>query len=186
MDKIPPNYVSTYLYYKSDSNVLMNTYYSQRNPLPIYTLAIPGCKIYVVNSPELITAVQKQKTLAFEPLEAKLAKWLFHPSVKGGEIMHANTNAKKGERGLYTEGAETIHAALLPGRGLDEMNRIAIQNIAASCDRLDLRNHGKIVASPMRIKLRQWLQHQITMATTNSVYGPMNPFKDPKVEAGFW
>jgi hypothetical protein len=140
----------------------------------------------VVNAPELITAVQKQKTLAFEPLEAKLAKRLFHPSAKGGEIMNANTNAKRGERGLYTEGAETIHAALLPGRGLDEMNRIAIQNIAASCDRLDLRSHGKTVTPPARINLRQWLQHEITLATTNSVYGPMNPFKDPKVEAGFW
>jgi hypothetical protein len=164
----------------------MNTTYSQQNPLPIYTLAVPGSKIYVVNSPELITAVQKQKTLAFAPLEAKLAKLLFHPSAKGGEIMIANTNANNGERGLYSEGIKSIHAALLPGGGLDEMNRIAIQNIAASCDRLDPRSDGKAVAPPVRIKLMQWLRHEITMATTNSVYGPMNPFKDPKVEAGFW
>jgi hypothetical protein len=96
--------------------------------------------------------------------------------------MTSNTNTEKGERGLYSDGIDTIHAALLPGEGLDEMNRIAIQNIAASCDKLDSRAG----APPVRIKLMQWLRHEITMATSNSVYGPMNPFKDPKVEAEFW
>jgi hypothetical protein len=65
---------------------------------------------------------------------------------------------------------------------LIKMKRIAIQNIAASCDKLDSRAG----TPPVRIKLMQWLRHEITMATSNSVYGPMNPFKDPMIEAGFW
>jgi len=136
----------------------------------------------VVNSPELITAVQKSKTLAFAPLEVQLARRLFRPSTHGGNEMTSNTNTEKGERGLYSDGIDTIHEALLPGPGLDEMNRIAVQNIAASCDRLDSRNG----APPVKIKLMQWLRHEITMATSNSVYGPMNPFKDPENEAAFW
>ncbi|KAI1506458.1 putative cytochrome P450 [Biscogniauxia marginata] len=39
---------------------------------PIFTIPIPGQKMYVVTKPELILAVQKQhKTLAFPPIEAK-------------------------------------------------------------------------------------------------------------------
>lgn len=136
----------------------------------------------MVNSPELITAVQKAKTLAFAPLEVQLARRLFRPSSHGANEMTSNVNTDKGERGLYSDGIDTIHAALLPGEGLDEMNRIAIQNIAASCDRLDSRNG----AAPVRIKLMKWLRYEFTMATSNSVYGPMNPLKDREVEAAFW
>ncbi|CAD6443018.1 f1d124c8-70e3-4456-accf-40de68c5b032 [Sclerotinia trifoliorum] len=36
------------------------------------------------------------------------------------------------------------------------------------------------------IGLWAWVQHEITVATTESIYGPANPYRDAKVEAGFW
>lgn len=159
---------------------------SNQHKLPIYTLPVPGLRIYVVNSPELITAVQKEKTITFEPIETKLAKRLFNPSASGGDTMTANANPAKGERGLYLEGLERYHDALLPGKSLDQMNRIAVQNIAASCDKLDVRNYSGSGETSVSVKLMRWLRHEIFMASTNAVYGPKNPFKDPNIEAAFW
>jgi hypothetical protein len=34
--------------------------------------------------------------------------------------------------------------------------------------------------------LARWLRNTITIATTNSVYGPQNPYKDQSVQDAFW
>ena len=36
------------------------------------------------------------------------------------------------------------------------------------------------------LDLYSWVHHTITLASTDAVYGPANPFQDPKVEKGFW
>lgn len=142
--------------------------------------------MYVVNSPELIAAIQKQpRTISFAPLEAKLIERLFCPTAKGAKIMNANPDGTNGEEGLYAKGIKAIHAALLPGDSLDAMNRIAIHDIAASCDELA---PGMVDGTPVpvRIELMRWIRHELTMASTNAVYGPMNPFNDPRVEDSWW
>lgn len=73
-----------------------------------------------------------------------------------------------------------LQPALAPGYALDSMNRAMIQNVAASPEKLQSTKKAH------RINLAQWLTHEVTMATTNSVYGPRNPFKDAKVEKAFW
>jgi len=34
--------------------------------------------------------------------------------------------------------------------------------------------------------LFEFIRHKITLATTESVYGPHNPFKDIEIEKSFW
>ena len=154
----------------------------QQNPLDIYTMAMPGSKLYVVNSPELILSIQRHsKTLAFPPIEAKFAMTVCGSSKEANDILKVNVNGDEGDWGYSVEFYKSLHPALAPGAGLDSMNRVMVQNIAASLESLKAEN-GK----PIKIGLVQWLRHEITMATTNAVYGPMNPFKDPKVEGAFW
>lgn len=74
-----------------------------------------------------------------------------------------------------------MRAALSPGPGLDDMNRVMIQNIAASLDSLKPSS-----GSRTKIELAKWLRQSVTAATTNSVYGPQNPFKDLEVADAFW
>ena len=141
-----------------------------------------GYKIYVANSIELIGAIQRQpKVLAFPPIEAKFAMIVCNLSKKANDILNVNTNGEQGDWGYSMEFHKSLHPSLASGAGLDAMNRIMIQNIASSIDRLQ-----PVGGKPTRIGLMAWVRHEMTTATTESVYGPLNPFRDPKVEEAFW
>ena len=137
--------------------------------------------MYIVTSPALIQAVQKQpKTLAFPPIEAKFACQICGSSPEARDILMKNVNGDEGDWGLSMESYSAIKGALAPGAELDGMNRIMIQNVAASVDRIGNDDQ------PVRVKLAEWLRTTITMATTNAVYGPSNPYKNEAVQNGFW
>lgn len=161
---------------------LSNGTQSQQCLLPIYTMTMPGQKMYIITTPELIQAVQKMpKDLAFPPIEAKFASKVCGSSVEAHQILMKNVNGDEGDWGLSMESYAAMRAALAPGPGLDQMNRTMIQNISASLDGLIPRGGQK-----KNMGLAKWLRSTITAATTSSVYGPKNPFKDQAVEDGFW
>jgi hypothetical protein len=66
----------------------------------------------------------------------------------------------------------------LAGDGLDKMNHAMITYVKTSVD--GLANKIK----PM--DLHMWCRHAITVASTDAVYGPQNPFKNPQTEQDFW
>ena len=153
----------------------------QQYSLPIYTLSMAGSKIYVIDSPEFIGLVQRQpERLAFPPLEAKFSTRVCATSTEANRIMETNLLGDEGEGGLSADGYKTWHHSLRPGPDLDGINRIMVQNVASSLDRL--RNG----TSTRTIRLKEWIRHELTMASRNSVHGPMNPFKDERVEKAFW
>lgn len=86
----------------------------------------------------------------------------------------------EGDWGLSMESHAVMRNALLASPDLDRMNRVMIGSIAASFDSLEVS-----VDKP-KLKLAKWLRRSLTIATTNSVYGPQNPFKDDSVADGFW
>ncbi|KAI9755372.1 MAG: Serine/threonine-protein phosphatase pp1 [Chaenotheca gracillima] len=150
-----------------------------KNPLPIYTLSMGGAKVYIVSSPEIIAAIQRHpKTLSFATVAASFSARICSTSQAGQDILNRNVNGEEGEWGLSPEIYKNIHAALAPGPGINGMTRVMIQYVAESL--------GKLEGKTTRINLMQWLRHEITMATTNAVYGPKNPFVDPEIENGFW
>ncbi|KAJ0117817.1 hypothetical protein J7T55_002017 [Diaporthe amygdali] len=74
---------------------------SQQTKSPIFTLSLPGQKMYVVTKPELIQTVQKQhRTLAFPPIEAKFASTVCGASHEAQEILAKNVNGDEGDLGL--------------------------------------------------------------------------------------
>lgn len=151
---------------------------SNKYKLPICTLYLPGAKIYIVNSASLIPLVQKQiKTLAFPPLEAMAAKYICGSSKVANDILDTNVNGEDGPRSYSVSHYPVVRVPLLPGSGLDAMNRVMAQKIVACIDGM---MHTR------KMKLFDSIRHEITIATTDSVYGPLNPFRDPKIEQSFW
>ena len=101
------------------------------------------------------------------------------PSKDGLAILLKNLNGEQGEWGLQIDTHKGMHAALAPGTALDSMSQPMLRTVAESLDSLG-------TDSKVTIDLASWLRHTITMASTDAVYGPTNPFKDPAVEDGFW
>jgi hypothetical protein len=145
--------------------------------MPIYTIHLPGRRLYVINSMALIPAVQKQfKTLAFLPVQAMAAKSICGSSEIANNILDTNVNGEEGPRSYSVSHYPAIRGPLTPGKGLDAMNRVMAQKVANSMNGMKLEQN---------IKLFEFISHEITIATTDSVYGPQNPFKDPEVEESF-
>ena len=140
-----------------------------------------GGKTYVVNSPDLVIAAQRSsKTLIFEPLSSYFAARVSHPSKEAIRILMKNLDGEAGEWGLLIDTLKGMHAALAPGSDLDNMNRAMIQSVSRSLDDLAPRKGSRT------INTLEWIRHEIGMASTDAVFGPMNPLRDPEVEAGFW
>lgn len=155
--------------------------FSKQSSLPIFTMNIPGSKIYVVTTLELVQAIQKHsKALAFPPIAAKFASKVCGVSAEAHQILMKNVNGDEGDWGLSLESYAAMRSALLSSPELDKMNRVMVLNIAASLDNL------KGSADKVKLNLANWLRTHVTMATTNSIYGPQNPFKDDAVADGFW
>jgi hypothetical protein len=131
----------------------------------------------VINSVSLIQTAQKNfKTLAFPPLEAMAAKSICGSSKVANDILDTNVNGDDGPRSYSVSHYPAVRVPLMPGSGLDAMNRVMAQQVAASINRMHKQ----------KVKLFAFIAHEITLATTDSVYGPQNPFKDPAIEQSFW
>ncbi|KAI1382665.1 cytochrome P450 [Hypoxylon trugodes] len=155
---------------------------SKQTGFPIFTMSLPGQKMYVVTKPDLIQAVQKQhKILAFPPIEAKFASTVCGASPEAQAILNKNVNGDEGNFGLSMESYDAMRAGLKPSSELDDMNRAMIQEIAKSLDTLQPAK-GK----SRKVGMYNWLRDAITTATTRSVYGPMNPFDDKAIADAFW
>ena len=145
---------------------------------PMYTLPLPKSKLYVVNSTETVkTVMGRPHDLSSHPLAAEFATSVCGTSKETFEILMSHVRGEQGDMlGFFT----STRTTLAPGLGLDGMNRIMVEKISASLEKL---SGGQ---EPKRIMLQKWLEHEITHATTESVYGPMNPYRDPNVVAAFW
>lgn len=145
-------------------------------------MALPGQKMYVVTSPDLVQLVQKQhKTLAFPPIEAKFASAVCGASQEAQSILAQNVNGDDGDFGLSMESYEAMRSALKPGSDLDDMNRSMIREVVKLFDQLQ-PDKGE----SKTLSMYAWLRDAITTATTRSVYGPANPYDDPEIVDAFW
>ncbi|KAF1957115.1 cytochrome P450 [Byssothecium circinans] len=163
--------------------VYRNHYYtkiSRQWNLPIISLPIFGGNVYVTKSPSLIYSLQRQpKSLSFWYFEAQF-------TAKLGGLSQAGTNAcLRGLRPGSTDESTVIgtlkgeRAALSPQGDLNRMVKVATGVMGKSIEALAQE-------SEPQIDLESWIQHEITIATTDAIYGASNPYHDPKVEAGFW
>ncbi|KAK6828380.1 hypothetical protein PG990_009990 [Apiospora arundinis] len=69
-----------------------------------------------------------------------------------------------------------VHHILSEGPGLDAMNRKSTQVLADWVVTLAQET------TPKTIKMLQWIRHELFIATTDAVYRPRNPCRDPEME----
>lgn len=98
--------------------------YSAKHPLPIFTLQTLGTKIYVVNSPDLIQAVQRHaKVLTFNPFVSFMSPRIFDCGAEAMRIINENIGGEMGNWGLLPDTSRGMHNALAPSESLDWMTR---------------------------------------------------------------
>ena len=86
------------------SSELANECPSWQCPFPIFTVQLPGQKLYVIKSMDLIQSAQKQpKVLSFTPIEAEFAIKMCGTSKAANEIIMRNLNGEEGDWGLSME-----------------------------------------------------------------------------------
>ncbi|KAF7867294.1 hypothetical protein EAF04_005377 [Stromatinia cepivora] len=146
--------------------------------LPIYTLRMPGQRIYVINSLSLIPPLQRElKTIAFAPIEAQAAATVMGVGPAGNAIIGSD---KMFEHDSYLSTfVPSTFPALSPGPGLDAINGAAIQYMSHSLGKLG--ENGSTA-----VELFSWVRRQLFMATTESIYGPKNPFRDSTLEQAWY
>lgn len=155
---------------------------SAKHPLPIFTLQTLGRKTYVVNSPDLIAAVQKNaKTLTFNPFVSFMSPRVFGVGEEAMAIVNENIGGEKGNWGLLSDTSSGMHSALAPSESLNWMTRVMLTKMTEYVDPLAASKDGE------EIDLYKWIRKAMTVSSTEAVYGPKNPFNhDPDLEAAFW
>ncbi|KAH8699136.1 cytochrome P450 [Talaromyces proteolyticus] len=141
---------------------------------PIFSLDLIFVKIYVIGSPSLVRNVQQNsKILTFEPFmefSAKRMAGLSPPALEMLKLKQASGHS------LFTDILHGMFPTLL-GESLDRMNERMIRLLRPFIDEL---------GSGGTIDWYEWTRHAITVASTDSSYGDMNPYKDQKIEDAFW
>ncbi|KAL2212819.1 putative cytochrome P450 [Sarocladium strictum] len=143
---------------------------------PIFTISLPGQKMYVVTDADLVLKIQKQhQTIAFPPLATAFSTRTAGTSQQAREAIEAN------DFHMLHKSNDVLVEALKPGENLDSMNRIMLGDIGKSIESLE-----PAAGESVRIKFNEWLKATLTRATTRSVYGPKNPYEREGVVDAFW
>jgi hypothetical protein len=133
-------------------------------------------RIYVINTSKLVSAVQRNhRYISFDPFLRVAAERVSGIVGKGLRLLIQEP--ENGGHSLNNALLHAMHPALL-GSGLDGMNRNMTGNLQASIDSL--------AAERAPFDLHMWCRRVITIASTDAVYGAMNPYKSQEVQDAFW
>lgn len=159
---------------------------SQKWKAPIISISMLGSKLHIVSSADIVQSLERQgKLVSFWTMEARFIAGLGNLSKAGAEKLAANMEPTSEKPSLLLNGMKATNVAMSTQGGLDDMIRVAADIIKVRLD--DLFNEVGGGKSPNKlVNFWDWVQHEITMVTTDTFYGPANPYQDPKVEAGFW
>jgi cytochrome P450 len=134
---------------------------------------MPGGRVYIVNSPDYISAIQKNpRELSFWFIEASLTKNLGGISDKANKILLENARGDKGSNSLVVDGMKVTHKAMT-GDALDIISLAAIKRATRAIDD-SIKLDGEI-------ELWDWSQHVFSLAVSSSVYGPENPYENERL-----
>jgi hypothetical protein len=127
--------------------------------------------MYIVNSTELIPLLQKQwRTVSFAAIAAD-AGFTVGMSKEAVRIMHQDLTS---EHGFSVSWPRFIIPAMSPGKNLDAMNRRAVEVLAEEMKTLNAKG-------TVRLGLSRCSRQTMVIATTEAVWGPQNPYRDPAV-----
>ena len=157
---------------------------SKKHNLPIYTLQTLTKRIYVVCSLDLVLAVQRDtRKLSLDPFIVNFIPRMFHLGKKDMEAVALNHDGDKGHWGYIPESHSSASSTLAPGPEMDRMIRTALEISISFFNelRLEARDAG------LETDLYGWTRQLVSLATTQAVYGPENPFRhEPSLVDAFW
>lgn len=146
--------------------------------LPIYTLNMLNGKVYVVTSPDLVNAVNRNsKKIAFNPFVAMLGKRITGHDEDTSRIVQHNLNGEHGP-GYVIDVHDRIVASLAPGMDLQQTTKAMLSHLSV---------YFEAITTDVELDLFLWIRNTVTLCSTRALYGSQNPFdKDPKFVNSFW
>lgn len=139
--------------------------------MPMYTLRLPGIRLYVANSTAVIQPLQQETiNISFEPILLKVAAGIMGFSQTGLDIVSKVVPDE--HNFLHASGANN-NVTLAPGPRLHALNRRAVGIITESLNQLAAEE------APLQVGLHEWIGRQVIKTASEAMYGPDTPFKDP-------
>lgn len=127
---------------------------SIRYALKIYSLAMLRGRVYVANSPELVLSCQRlPKIVSFWFIEGIFTAKLGGMSKDASERIVENLRGEQIEHGVFIKGMRATHQAMMPGREVGAVVRVACEMIAIAQEQFEKKPEGR------RIDLWKWVQH---------------------------
>jgi hypothetical protein len=132
-------------------------------------------KVYVIKSPELVSAVKRNhRSMSLEPLLNRTAQYAGGIKGRGLELLQGKESQGQG-LGHHTV---TMMRPTLLGEGLDTMNSKMMECVQRSVE--ELRSQCGTV------DFYAWCTHAMTIASTDAIYGELNPYKQRKARDSYW
>ena len=153
---------------------------------PIFTMPMPGSRIYIIIDPALAATAQKTKSLSFNPIIPQVTQRVLGLNENDTQVLRKNIGREESPDGFYPEVRDLIYGTMTPGDRLDDLTAQATDMFRKHIEEYahDLRGRA---ASSSTEDLLLWTQHIVTMATADFLYGPQNPVAlDPSLESSFW
>ncbi|KAH8883488.1 cytochrome P450 [Thozetella sp. PMI_491] len=149
---------------------------------PIFTLGLPRAKMYIVASPNLVSACDRRsKIVSFAPYVVDFAKRVLVASQPSIDLLSEDLLEENGPVTLRPSTMKAMHQSLMPGESLDETTAAVLKHMLAFLDSAGELN------DPKGVPLFQFVRQLVTIGSTNAIYGPeKNPFRDLEVLEGFW
>lgn len=139
--------------------------------MPMYTLRLPGIRLYILNSTALIQPLQQEIiNISFEPILIKVAAGIMGFSKTGLDIVSKDV---PNEHNFLQASGVTNNLTLAPGPRLHALNSRAVRIITQSL------NHLAVTKAPLQVSLHEWISGQVIKTASEAMYGPNHPFKDP-------
>lgn len=161
--------------------MITNDLNSKKHPeQPIISLDMFFTKFYVITSPDLMQAVQRNaKTLRLEPLLFFSAKYI--SGISDQRTLNLLKEIDAGGEGFSSQILHAMTPAL-SGKALDIMNIQMIQLLQPFIEKLGGSKSGESFI----FDLYEWCKDATIAASTEAAYGPMNPYKDKVIQDAWW
>lgn len=133
-------------------------------------------KVYIITSPDLLPSVRHNRSsMSFNPLFTAMAERAGGIRKPGLQLLREE---ELGGQGLAKKTVEVMRPALL-GNKLDHLNEQMIHVLRQIVDQVASIPTGSL-------DLYEWCSEALTIASTDAIYGPSNPYKSEPIRQAFW
>lgn len=159
--------------------------------LPIFTLAVPFSRLYIVTSPSLAAAVQRKPTtqLSFNALLPHIVQRVMGLDSATRAIVARDMDPERGQqRGFLADLHDTLVLRLGPGAAMEALTLRAVDELGEGLDAYAASLPKEDEERPAE-DLLHWVRHLVTHATARLLYGTRNPLAlhpTLDLEEAFW